>query len=899
MQATNSWIGLIALCLAVVAAPAAGQATVRHYLSGRDVDSAVDWEFFCTEGRQSKVWTTLPVPSCWDVKGFGTLSFYKDNDKAPVEQGQYRHTFDVPAAWADRRVFLVFDGVMTDTDARVNGRPAGPTHQGGFYQFKYDVTGLLKAGENLLEVDVKKKSDNDSINKAERTADYWLFGGIFRPVYLEVVPRQFIERVAIDAQADGTFNADVVTPANEDADGVRVDVLDADGRTVASANASPGAAPGTALSVQVPGIRQWTAETPALYTARFRLTRGDQVLHEITKRFGFRTIEIRRGDGIYVNGRRVMFKGVNRHAAWPDSGRTLSPRIDAADIDLIKSMNMNAVRMSHYPPDESFLDLCDERGLYVIDEMAGWQKPYDTPTAIRLAGETVRRDVNHPSVLFWANGNEGGWNKNADAEFAKWDPQRRPVIHPWALHDRLNTKHYSKYEDLKTLLAGRDVVMPTEFLHGLYDGGAGAGLRDYWDLMLASPVSAGGFFWVFADEGIRRPDSGRIDVAGNAGPDGIVGPYREKEGSFFTIRQIWSPVVLPRDLPGHFAGRLPVTNAYDFTSLDATRFEWSLLKWNGPADATAGHRVVASGQASVAGVMPGAKGELQLGLPADWSSADALCVSATNAAGRAVIEHVYPLDAARSYLPPEAVAGEPSADAEAGTLVAGDVEMRVEPGTGRVLSVRRGGRSIAFSGGPRLAHAVPAGTAADASTAVLKDVQWAAGRDGWFRLTGAIDARGPCDFLGVTFDLPADTVRMVRWLGVGPYPVYQNRLDGGTTGVWEKAYNTTVTGASEWVYPEFKGYHAPVRWATVTGTQGVVRVVPQTKGLYLHLLRPDLPPANLVKYAACAYPDGSLSLLHAIPAIGSKLSPAAGTGPQGRPFQADGTYPVEAWFRFE
>ena len=155
-------------------------------------------------------------------------------------------------------------------------------------------------------------------------------------------------------------------------------------------------------------------------------------MHRRQDRFGFRTFEVRPGDGLYLNGRRIVLKGVNRHSFWPDSGRCLNEAVHRGDIALIQDMNMNAVRMSHYPPDEQFLELCDELGLYVLDELAGWQKPYDTDVGRKLVEETVTRDVNHPSILFWDNGNEGGWNTALDGEFARWDPQGRPVLHPWA-----------------------------------------------------------------------------------------------------------------------------------------------------------------------------------------------------------------------------------------------------------------------------------------------------------------------------------------------------------------------------------------------------------------------------------------------------------------------------------
>ncbi len=230
---------------------------------------------------------------------------------------------------------------------------------------------------------------------------------------------------------------------------------------------------------------------------------------------------------------------MNRHAFWPETGRTVSREQSHADVRLMKEANLNAVRMSHYPPDEHFLEACDELGLYVLDELGGWQKPYAATVGARLIGELVRRDVNHPSILMWDNGNEGGWNEKNDGEFAKWDPQARAVMHPFAVNSGINTDHYERYDSTVKLSAGPQIFMPTEFLHGLYDGGIGAGLRDYWDIMGRSATVAGGFLWVWADEGVVRTDQdGRIDTAGNWAPDGMTGPHREKEGSFFTVKEI-------------------------------------------------------------------------------------------------------------------------------------------------------------------------------------------------------------------------------------------------------------------------------------------------------------------------------------------------------------------------
>ena len=196
----------------------------------------------------------------------------------------------------------------------------------------------------------------------------------------------------------------------------------------------------------------------------------------------------------------------------------------------------------------------------------------------------VTRDVNHPSILFWCNGNEGGFNRELDSEFSRFDPQQRPVLHPWEAFEGINTKHYSSYDDLQVLLRGPNLVMPTEILHGLYGGGAG--LADYWEAIRSSRFGGGAFIWVLADEGFVRTDQGyRIDVFSTFAPDGIVGPYHEKEGSYYAIRELWSPVQIERPvLDERFDGTLRVHNRYDFTALAEYRFQWQLLRTRKPED---------------------------------------------------------------------------------------------------------------------------------------------------------------------------------------------------------------------------------------------------------------------------------------------------------------------------
>ncbi len=358
-----------------------GQATQIVYLSGTDSDNTADWEFYCTDGRNSGVWTTIPVPSNWEFQGFGIYNYGHDwriaNRTLGKETGMYRHAFDVPAEWRGKVVNIVFEGSMTDTRVKVNGRSAGPMHQGAFYRFSYDITRLLRFGRtNILEVEVDKHSADASVNRAERQADYWIFGGIYRPVFLEVLPKTHIARAAIDARADGSFRT--LVELSEAARGLMLEVtlheLDGSQIGLAVQKEVDRSQSDNWLSGAVDGIEAWNPEWPHLYDMRIALKRGEEVIHTITERIGFRTVELRAHDGFYVNGEKVVFKGVNRHSFWPTTGRALSEENHLTDILLMKEMNMNAVRMAHYPPDKRFLELCDSLGLFVINELAGWQQ---------------------------------------------------------------------------------------------------------------------------------------------------------------------------------------------------------------------------------------------------------------------------------------------------------------------------------------------------------------------------------------------------------------------------------------------------------------------------------------------------------------------------------------------
>lgn len=897
-----------------------GPVTETMLLTGADADNTVDWDFQVTSGRLSGVWSRIPTPSNWEFHGFGSYNY--GGSLVPAERGNYRRTFVPPSSWAGRRIFLVFEAAMTDTEVRVNGTSAGPRHQGGFYRFRYDVTALLRLGQsNLVEVTVSKESSDNSVNDAERRGDYWNFGGLFRPVSLQAFPAARIDRVAINAKSSGAFSAEV-TLAGVTAAGRLVGQLRRlDGTAVGGTFSVAVAAGATKATLTTTATQPllWTAETPNLYQVEIALADGGGApLHSVAQRFGFRTIEVRAGDGVYVNGKRTVLKGANRHTFWPTLGRASSPRLARQDIGLMKDMNMNAVRMSHYPPDAFFLDLCDELGLYVVDELAGWQRRYDEGVGAPLVAATVQRDVNHPSILFWANGNEGGWNTALDDDFALHDPQRRAVLHPWTTFSNVDTSHYQSYSGTASKAAGGTVFMPTEFLHGLYDGGAGAGLNDYWNLMCGEQRSAGGFIWALVDESVVRDDrGGALDTNGNRAPDGIVGPFREKEGSFFTIRDIWSPIQLSN--PAYYANVFPagfdktvkIVNRYDFTNVRQCRFTWQLLRFPAPGSGT-GHTVTAQGTFNGPDIAPGGNGALTLGLPADWTNADALHLIAADPTGRLVNTWTWRIKKAADYLARLVIPVSGSVTATetstSVTMTAGTTRVTIAKNNGRLAGVTRGGVAVSLTNGPALA----AGTATlnrlshfrDGTgwvvqadyTGDLSSVRWRLDANGWLRMEYRYRCTGNHNFLGVNLDYPEAKVRNVTWLGDGPYRVYKNRLRGVLTDVWAVPYDNTATGSSGFRYPEFKGYRARTYWAALGTTEGTITMVAAEEGLFLRLFTPQTGPDPLT--ATAPYPGGGISFLDGIAPTGNKFHGAAALGPESQPNVAAGDYHRSIYFRF-
>jgi len=893
---------LFLLMIILLCQVALAQKTEIQFLSGTDKDHTKQWDFMCTAGRNSGKWTTIPVPSNWEFQGFGNYTYGSEKEDI-TEAGLYRYQFIIPKSWINKEVFIVFDGSMTDTEVKINGKLAGPVHQGAFYRFKYNITSFLKANaENVLEVKVHKVSANQLVNEAERTADFWVFGGIFRPVFLEAFPKQHLERVAVDAKADGSIAVNAFPINTNQPSTIVAQLKTIEGKPFGALFKATIKAGDSIITLKskFANIKLWSPEFPNLYKLDISLTTGSKTIHVITETIGFRTVELRTHDGFYVNGKKIRFKGVNRGSFWPSSGRTTSRAASLLDANLIKDMNMNAVRMSHYPPDDHFLEICDSIGLLVIDELTGWQyPPYDTETGRKLVKELILKDINHPSIVVWANGNEGGFNFDLVPDYAKHDIQKRPVIHPWINSNGMNTKHYIPWNyGINTFFQGNDVFFPTEFLHGLYDGGHGAGLDDFWNLMLSNPLSAGGFLWDFCDQAAVRTDrNGQLDTKGNAAADGILGPYREKEGSFFTIKEIWSPVYFEKYfIIKQFDGKLVLQNRYDFTNLNQCTFSWRLKKITG---LQSGDTSSVTGVITAPNIAPQTSGLLNLNLSHNWKEYDVLYITAKDMYGRELNTWSWPLTNAEEMVKkflPKTEGNVTVAEVDDKLIMkANNVEITIDLKTGLLLSAKNNRGNISLTNGPLL-------LSGEATTATVKhydsltthivkviyqgrqryQFSWTMLPWGIVSLQYQYRPENNEEMLGINFSYPEENVQGIQLIADGPYHVYKNRMKGTNFNSWTKIYNNTVTGET-WNYPEFKGYYSNFYAGKLLTKEGSFSMYTSTENLFLHLLNPAVPKGLGRANSMAVYPKaGGISFMHGITAIGTKSQKKEDLGPQSQ-----------------
>ena len=570
-------------------------------------------------------WDTIPVPSNWQLQGYGTpmytnvqYPFPPDNmpevpkDDNPV--GCYRTTFTVPAGWAGRRVFIVFDGVDSAFYLWVNGKEVGYS-QDSRLPAEFDLTPYLRPGENTLAVRVYRWSDGSYLEDQ----DFWRLSGIYRDVYLYAAPavhlRDVWVRTELDAdyrdadlkvRVDVTAYADGVTP---DGYQVTATLYDAEQQRVAESVSRIPDEPAFSdarerhldLTMPVAAPRQWSAEDPTLYTLLVTLTdAAGEVLEVQAYRVGFRKVEIRDGK-ILINGVPVYFRGANRHEHDPDTGHAVSVASMIEDILLMKRFNFNAVRTCHYPDDPRWYDLCDEYGLYVIDEAnieshGVWDEPSRDPawlTAFMERGtRMVERDKNHPSVVIWSMGNESGHGPN-HAALADWihahDPTR--PVHYESAHDEPYVDMISTmYPDLERLVAmatapgeERPFIL-CEYAHAM--GNSPGNLKEYWEIIESYPRLCGAFVWDWVDQGLRRTteegeawfayggDYGDTPHDGSFCINGVIFPDRTIHPCMWEFKRVYQPVEVEAvDLA---AGRIEVVNKHFFTDLGYLDGAWTL-----------------------------------------------------------------------------------------------------------------------------------------------------------------------------------------------------------------------------------------------------------------------------------------------------------------------------------
>ncbi len=490
-------------------------------------------------------WKNIPVPANWEIEGF-SMPRYKDRlGDVSDDIGLYRRPVEVPASFAGQRVLWHFDGVFNGAEVFVNGQRIG-YHESGFTAFDMDVTKALKPGQrNLMAVRVYKKTSTSNLDKG----CFWCLGGIYRETYLVALPQLHVDDVTVvtdlDAQyKDATLKLTVRVAGRAGAHFVLTGELYAlDGTKVAvpaTSQAGEIGADGSAtvnLTTPVTAPKLWSAEKPSLYYVFYRLWDGNQTAVErVQDRIGFRKVE-QKGGVFMVNGVPVKFTGVCRHEEFASYGHAMTEDCWKTDIILMKAANINAVRTVHYPHAERFLELCDEAGFYVLDEIAScWianevNNPARTWTYTLRSMETVARDKNRACVVAWSCGNESGYGINDQAEFdyvKAHDPTRLAFISQQNLEKNRRTDfedyHYPKLDTIKNISTSPNRARVPAFLTEYSPSGAG-GVAYAWDVIWPSDGMAGAFLFQWQDEGLvdKFPERWPIHTPGAPPADYVPG----------------------------------------------------------------------------------------------------------------------------------------------------------------------------------------------------------------------------------------------------------------------------------------------------------------------------------------------------------------------------------------
>jgi beta-galactosidase len=566
-------------------------------------------------------WRKIAVPGNWQVQDTWDIPIYC-NVQYPFEPnppfvpeenptGCYRTMFTIPESWQGCQVFLNFDGVNSAFHLWVNGEFVGFSKDSRL-PAEFNITAFIHPGENLLAARVYRWSDGSYLEDQ----DFWRLSGIFRDVYLMATPsvhiRDFWANPELDRKyqdADLRLRLKVRNYHNLPVSGYQVQaaLYDAQKRPVSGCSASAqlhltgNEEVTTTLAFRVKAPRKWSDESPYLYTLLLTLTDAQGKTVEVEEcKVGFRKVEIRQGRFL-INGTPIYFKGVNRHEHDPDLGQAVTVESMVEDILLMKQFNINSVRTCHYPDDPRWYDLCDQYGLYLIDEAniethGVWDQLTKDPewlTAFVDRGiRMVERDKNHPSVVIWSLGNESGHGPNhaAMADWIHTHDTTRPVHYESAGFERyvdivsVMYPKVSRLEELAQIPGERRPQVMCEYAHAM--GNSPGNMKEYWEVIEAHPRLIGGFIWDWVDQGLRRrTETGEewFAYGGDFGDqpndnsfciNGIIFPDRKVHPAMWEVKKVYQAVgVKPVEL---LRGKLEVFNKRFFTDLSDLEVTWTL-----------------------------------------------------------------------------------------------------------------------------------------------------------------------------------------------------------------------------------------------------------------------------------------------------------------------------------
>ncbi len=565
--------------------------------------------------------TPTPVPSNWAVLGFEE-PVYRGFADDKASEGFYILRFQAPSQMLDKRLLLHFGGVWASAEVWLNGKRLG-RHDSGYTSFSFCITDMLKA-DNVLAVRVRQVYPGYKTD----TYDDWTLGGIYRDVEIEAMPKKrFVERVLArtrlsngyrDADIDvSTLVADRMkkdVPGNYPGTGtpyqLSITLVDPQGHEVYSSTRSMDGHPSTTrdqlTTIHLDNAMKWTAETPNLYRLRVALIEKGRVAQTCDEKIGVREVSTE-GGVLKINGQPVKLRGINRHDEWPDVGRATTHEHWLRDLKLMKQANINYIRACHYQHARGFIELCDSIGMYVGAEVSlggasglMYDPSFVAPVMLRTQ-ETVERDLNSPSVIYWSVGNEDAFSYMflRAVRTINGIDGTRPCLLPWNASQTLPTDigilapHYWTAAEYDSICRTADrPVITTEYAHA-YGTERFGGLADRWRAIERNVHGAGGAVWMWADQGLRTPTLrdeklyGLIDKTDRhlrispAGWDGIVDSYRNPTRDYYELKAVYCPVYPEADSMAIANGQktvsVAVRNGYDFTPLSAISVKWRLM----------------------------------------------------------------------------------------------------------------------------------------------------------------------------------------------------------------------------------------------------------------------------------------------------------------------------------